>query len=525
MATKNDKLGLLSKMAKFVRNPTKDWADLDSVESPEASGYDKQALKAMIERKRQNDFIRKREFDQLRKVRNSKGDAKDIVAIASVFQNSLANDTEDRAMTLKKIDEIEAQMSKQWWRGKKDASALSTMHTEAAPTRQPGDSFAPTQTTDSTQHAGDFLPTEMGDAMVPVRAREPVAEKFNDTNTDFSASNLFAADIDDLAPNPELDEASIRFANGDDSGAEEALVQALRSPALAPQTSAALLAALLDFYRVSDNQIAFGQAVAEFGALLGGITPAWINVSADAQGRDAEVVNAAPIWVCPPALTVAALEALRDAMGLKPMPWYLDWSALERVEESAMPLMDGLFASVCVEPVSLRFDGAETLVQVLRTMMPAGNRDIEPKWWVVYLNVLRALQKIDEFEVAALDYCLTYEVAPPAWESARCAYEDAVIQASPPAASMHLIGEVLGDASQALTSAGTMHFERGDRIVVDCSALHRVDFSAAGSILNWAAMRQSDGCLVEFKGIHRLAAAFFGVIGINEHAKVIPRSI
>ncbi|WP_438802375.1 hypothetical protein, partial [Gulbenkiania mobilis] len=33
--------------------------------------YSKQALKEMIERKRRNDFVRKREFDQLRRLRQA----------------------------------------------------------------------------------------------------------------------------------------------------------------------------------------------------------------------------------------------------------------------------------------------------------------------------------------------------------------------------------------------------------------------------------------------------------------------
>ena len=70
MATKDDRPGLLSKVAKFVRNPTKDWSELDNPDQPQESGYDKQALKAMIERKRQNDFVRKREFDQCASWRN-----------------------------------------------------------------------------------------------------------------------------------------------------------------------------------------------------------------------------------------------------------------------------------------------------------------------------------------------------------------------------------------------------------------------------------------------------------------------
>ena len=60
-------------------------------------------------------------------------------------------------------------------------------------------------------------------------------------------------------------------------------------------------------------------------------------------------------------------------------------------------------------------------------------------------------------------------------------------------------------------------------LVVACDKLARVDFSAAGSILNWVAARQAEGCQVAFCNLHSLLAVFFGVIGINEHAKVLPR--
>jgi hypothetical protein len=54
--------------------------------------------------------------------------------------------------------------------------------------------------------------------------------------------------------------------------------------------------------------------------------------------------------------------------------------------------------------------------------------------------------------------------------------------------------------------------------------LIRVDFSAAGSILNWAAQRESEGCRLQFVDVPRLVAAFFTVIGISEHAKVVVRT-
>ena len=66
MPPKEERTGLFSKVVKFVRNPTTNWADLDQQEVDRESSYSKQMLKEMIERKRRNDFVRKREFDMLR---------------------------------------------------------------------------------------------------------------------------------------------------------------------------------------------------------------------------------------------------------------------------------------------------------------------------------------------------------------------------------------------------------------------------------------------------------------------------
>ena len=103
MATKDNSSGLLSKMARFVRNPTKDWSELDLPEpEPEPeheSGYSKLALKALIQRKRQNDFVRRREFDQLRKLRrNGPLINPDLVGRPSFFQTSSISNLDDLSL-------------------------------------------------------------------------------------------------------------------------------------------------------------------------------------------------------------------------------------------------------------------------------------------------------------------------------------------------------------------------------------------------------------------------------------------
>jgi hypothetical protein len=97
------------------------WGEGEATTDRESS-YSKQMLKEMIERKRRNDFVRKREFDMLRKMRAARCWRARTRARPSFFQSSMPSKPDDRATTLKKIDEIEAQMSMQWWKTKHGAA-------------------------------------------------------------------------------------------------------------------------------------------------------------------------------------------------------------------------------------------------------------------------------------------------------------------------------------------------------------------------------------------------------------------
>jgi hypothetical protein len=564
MSNPDDRPTLLAKMAKFVLNPTKDWSELDRVEPEQENGYDKQALKAMIERKRQNDFVRRREFDQLRKLRTRDASVVSALGRPSVFQSSTATDPDMRAMTLKKIDEIEAHMSKQWWKGKQDAggTAGAGLPMAGKPAEPLGGTVhsSPLIQGDQTGEESDFKATEMGDGMEHHQSTHvPLANRrgaLAGNALEFSTSQLFAIDDAEMATDPELEEAAIRFANGDDAGAESGLLQALRGPEVLPDVALSWFAALLDLYRSTHARDRFEKAVQEFDRFLEGRKPQWMAIGADVSAALMPVVSPATpvqdvlppgmIWNCPSELTEQAMEDLRNALGEHPMPWHLGWSRVTDVSAGAMPLLSGLFSSLCNEPVALRFTGGDHLVQILRAMMPSGDRTVNMAWWSMRLDMLRAMHLQDEFEMVALDYCVTYEVAPPVWIEARCQYESVVFKGpavvagehskpsyaatapmdldGAPAINLSLRGLVVGDATQGLSCLEAVG-QSGDRIVVSCMDLMRVDFAAAGSILNWVAMRQADGCRVEFRGVQRLVAAFFNVIGINEHAQVVPRSM
>ena len=61
-------------------------------------------------------------------------------------------------------------------------------------------------------------------------------------------------------------------------------------------------------------------------------------------------------------------------------------------------------------------------------------------------------------------------------------------------------------------------------VTVSCSKLIRVDFVAAGDLLNWVLAKRGENRGVTFADAHRLVALFFGAMGINEHASVRVRN-
>jgi ABC-type transporter Mla MlaB component len=625
--------GIFSKVVKFVRNPGTNWTDLDQKESDKESSYSKQVLKEMIERKRRNDFVRKREFDMLRKLRRREAMggpvSGDGVARPSFFQSSMPSKPDDRAMTLKKIDEIEAQMSMQWWKtkhgagasvtssissftnsdmsnsGRTDASngsaaAKAAAHNFAYARTAPDDltnalaasaarsasaaaqpqpqarpptpvPAAPALTPEfTTAKAPSVAPSQAPVTPKPAAAapKSPdmghLAASYDGTATSgFSVSKMFALEVDEVQHDPELEEAAIRFANSDDAGAEAGLLEALGTQGTRAQHEETWFTAF-DLYRATAQHDRFESLAIDFAGKFGRSAPIWFSIP-ELVGKmvntDAVAApSAAPKsdWRAPPYIGVQSLAALNAALTRAPQPWTLDWSTVKTVEDNAVVPLTKLFATWATQPVQLRFMGTDNFDQVLRNATPSDAREVSQDLWKLRLQQLRISHRPDEFELAALDFCVTYEVSPPAWENARCDYKN-LDDDTASGVGQTIIGDAVRDSIQsgysgfqdsmqnglmsnqmaqlsALELSGQIQgdpvamLERlesklagADVMVISCAKLIRVDFSAAGTLLNWVSAKQSEGRIVQFTDVHRLVAAFFHVIGISEHAKVVTR--
>ncbi len=614
--------GFLSKVVKFVRHPTTSWSDLDTRSADRESEYNKAALKEMIERKRRNDFVRKREFDMLRKIRSREAAGEGGQGVRpSFFQSSLPSKPDDRAMTLKKIDEIEAQMSMQWWKTKGPDSlvtggANSGAHTTGgSPLERKGEKSATQeqraeqkrlnaqyneteaaalQDSESTSPPEPLSvpqtspPPPQPARQVPV-LREPVlASKLGKDAapvpstartglmaptsaaplsgaarpaSGFSASHFYALDVQEIAQDPEVEEAAIRFANGDDAGAEQGLKETIAEGGPRENQLDDWLA-LFDLYRATGQLAPFESQAVDFVNRFGRSAPQWYDMPGIVSSMTGKAFkpSAAPsraTWACDPELDAHAVGTLQNVLLRAPQPWVLDWSEMETIDVKAARALLGIFTLWGDQEVELSFMGAAHFRDILKQLTPSGRRDVEQLWWELRMAVLRVMNRPDEFELTALDFCVTYEVSPPGWERPRCHFQSLNSGAVDPDEGGSVLGEVMRETvpSGYTTESGVegpstgfnhlglvelsgeirgdpqatlddleQRLQGADVMIISCSNLIRVDFSAAGTLLNWVAGHHAAGRLVQFVDVHRLVSAFFNVIGITEYAKVVLRN-
>ena len=375
-------------------------------------------------------------------------------------------------------------------------------------------------------------------------------------DTSFAAGSHFAVEVNEVVHDAELDEAVIAFANADFNQCEHALSALCRADA-PRHRHAETWHVLLDLYRATGQQAKFETLSLDYAHQFGRSSPQWYSLpkrlaDATADSRpDTRGVKGDIGWVSPAKLDVDAVAKLRSVTLQLPLPWVLDWSALGGVDVEAAGHLQALLRQWAPQAIDMRWIGSERLLAALQEAAPTGVRDADPAFWMARLEALRLANRPDQFDETAIDYCVTYEVSPPSWEKARCQVRASQAGQHTSVPPMSIVGEVgsrflesgLQDdghgagqvttvdlAGQLAGDIGTTLREidrklgNANLVQVSCARLIRVDFIAAGDLLNWVLSKRTEQRQITFVDAHRLVALFFGAMGINEHAKVqVPR--
>ena len=495
-------------------------------------------------------LVRKQEFAYLRSVIKREGSDAAGQTLAGVPVRASATGRV-RGDTLKKIDEIEAQLDLLWMSTRSKlvpsgfgaGSSFSVLALSQASALKTAPLFSAIP--DSAQRPTQIMRhCEMPSSALLIPAVETPAA----TPAAPSAAlgkNLHAPPVQQ-ANVQALNEATVAaaatlFARADYAPAAQLLLRALRvSGDRTVQLQQVL--ALLEIYRATGNQAQFDWSVLEYFDCWDGDTPQWhtspkarTSVGLNGQAKTAENTRFAPsglddarVWRCPSVLNTAAARKLRTHW-LASRHCGVDWTSLSTLDATASAELVACFTQAQGAPSQLIFVDTPNLLCVLEQATPQGQPQVARSLWELRFCLLELMQMRAAFDAAATDFCLTYIEPAPTWKTSKIHFiGDARTPAPLPAKAIqgspwHLSGHVLGATGLGLPDLP--EHPAPQRITVACAALVRMDAEAIAQLLAWLRSASEKKADVHLQGVGVLVGAAWAAAGIDALAQVHLRDL
>ena len=338
---------------------------------------------------------------------------------------------------------------------------------------------------------------------------------------------------------PELEEAAILYANAQSQAAGATLKSAIDRGQLGAHARQAWLM-LFDVLQALGARTEFDTLALEYAARFEQSPPPWPDGAPEPQPQATN--GSAGTMVRFPARVDGTAkrqleQARRAVLGQRPVT--VDFAAIAELDPEGAALVCTLIEELARDGALLVVLGATRLFDVARATVEPGRRDASDSGWKLALAALRLLGEKDAFDDLSIEYCVTYEVSPPSWEpmpanvrtaaaseartQPRVAHESRDVS-SVNGGAFVLRGEIAGRMPEDLSALRGYAKGRGD-VIVDCRGLRRLDFVAAGELLNEVVSLVSQSKTVLFAEPIPIVEALLVVMGIHEVVEIRRRKI
>lgn len=429
---------------------------------------------------------------------------------AGVVRDAPLSAREAARLTAQKIDQIESEMIHG---GAPALAAANSTHMRTEPASTAGAEPAEGASPPADALVGAALPGVGGQSM--------------------------AIDVSASALPPELEEAAILYANGQIEPAIASLEPTLADGGRTPGFDRLVWLVMLDLCQFSGDKQRFDTVSVDFAARFETSPPVWNEQLApeDSEAIAAPTVGAAR--TLPAVLDAGCAKAvdtlLRSARQREPVA---DFSAVTAVDAAGAAEILRLFDTIASTGATLRVKGAAALAAAARAAVEPGGESQSVASWKLALYGLRLLGQTQQFDDLSIDYCVTFEVSPPPWEPVPegilvgdaeksggrddVADDPPTTRSGPPtrAASAFVLSGELAGRIQAELQSLRAHARDRSEIAVDCRELRRMDFVAAGELLNEVVNMQALGKNLLFIEPNHAVYALMLVMGIHELAEI-----
>ncbi len=408
--------------------------------------------------------------------------------------------------TERKIDAIEFEMSRDMGRPKSAAQKASGP-----------DGL---KRTEPNQFHTDFVATDF---------QSTVALNMQTTELLLGTSELHTAAMGQIESVPLLEEAAILFATGQVKVAEHMLRSAIDLDNLGNATPLAWFM-LFDLYQIEQNQYAFESLSLDYAGKYETSPPVWHSSEVLMDAEETKLEGAIPTVSFPAQLDGEIIKLLQklNTFSEKSKVLKLDFGRVKTVDPVGCGLLLRAMRNLKKSKHDLVVVGAQNLTEQIRSILEVGRRDETEAPWLLLMEVLQLLQLKEAFEEASIDYCVTFEVSPPAFEAPTSKVTTAapeVIEEAPQEPSdRFLMPKVIEGSTESLVKEIQEHAKSHDLVILNCSQLERVEFGASAQLLNGLVpISSAKGKSIQFHEVNYLVMHLFNAMGLKNIAAIVPR--
>lgn len=535
--------GVFQRMLELVSG-VKSSEDLPSLDQPLG---DERAQ--VLLRKQRNDMVRRKEFEELRELHRLQAAGEE--GGKSAFLGTEQSRASSRQIeTLNKINQLENQMASLWSKQQENVTVVSTS----------SNGLSALQDRTLSELAGDPAMRQPDDALQEALSLELAAGSGSGLSGDAGLASNSVSDEDQLAElvDPAIEEVAVLFASNEDAQVEQNL-RAMLAKQSALRNKRVTWLILMDFYRAVGNQAAFESLAMEYTALFGESAPQWqVFDPAQVLKQQATTSGGALVyWQSPDVFDLTSAQDMQKQFNgaEETAARVMDWNGLKDFHADTACVVLNTLAKLDKPGVVLQMTGSATLLDALASQTKMLGSQGHLELWQLRLELMRLFGDAEEFDLEAMEYCLAHEVSPPSWEKPKCTSTDLdlVVEEDDDSEDSTGSGSTMSGGATTMLGAvsgyydpnikgplrlrGTLKMSLAKELKalndnytseagflrVNCERLVRIDFAAAGDLLNWVSEKSAQGKVVQLLKVNRLVAAFFMVMGISACARVLIR--
>ncbi|HWU99393.1 MAG TPA: hypothetical protein VN114_12835 [Oxalicibacterium sp.] len=326
---------------------------------------------------------------------------------------------------------------------------------------------------------------------------------------------------------PVIEEAAILFANGQTDLVEPILLNAIAEDALG-STPLTVWGMLFDLYQITGQHDKFESLSLEYANKFEMSPPAWVESGkVEPQAAATPRSGSTPGVAFPARLDAGIVKQLERVKNMATMGnvLRLEFARVTEVDPIGCGLLLSVLKKLQKSGHNLILVGAAELADKIRSILAVGRRDETEAPWLLLLELLRLLNRETEFEETSIDYCITFEVSPPAFVSP----QDKVVTDSEEKVEQEdntdrfMMPVVIDSRNETLLQNITAHVHKHNPAILDCSRLARMDFAVAGWLFGGMTPLINSGKVIELHNVNHFVTALCGVMGIKDIIRVVPR--